>query len=580
MKKSPSYFFWFFLVLLFVFVISFHSAERDWSQDLGRHLKLGEIILGQKSIPDINLFSFTYKDFPFYNHHWLSEVVFAVIYSTFGNNGLILLKVIFFVLAWGGIFWLFSQKVSPSWLAFLSLLPILVFRERTGVRPEIFGILFFSLFLIILAWARKGKKELLWWLPILQFLWVNLHISFVFGLFLIGVNFVWWWQKKSINFSKEGKKIILPFVLTFLVNLLNPNFIKGALAPFLIWQNYGYQISENQSIFFLAGFGYQANIVFFKVGLLFGLLLFVFAFDKKELVDFFSWLVISIISAIQIRHFPFWALYSFWFWGKISFSFFKKISLKLKTYLNWLAGKVTLLVVLFLIFTYSTGLIYRWSDSERNFGFGGEQPAREAVLFLVDNFSQERVFNNFDIGSYLDFFYPKIKVFIDSRPEAYPTEFWEEYRQIQFNWDRWQEAAEKYNLKVVFFSHTDQTPWAENFLEVLYLDKNWRLVYLDENIVIFTNKIDGAPAELIINKNFLDSFAGNALGLIKLGRFFHLIGEEELFRLSLEKALEANPDSYFANLNLAKIYFQSDNLALRFRGDNLIGKISHWWYKL
>jgi len=579
MKKSLSYFFWFFLVLLFVFVISFHSSQEEWKQDLGRHLKLGEIILTQKSVPSFNLFSFTYEDFPFYNHHWLSEVVFTLIYSVFGNNGLILLKTVFFVLAWGGIFWLFGQKISPSWLAFLSLWPILVFRERTGIRPEIFGILFFGLFLVILTLARRGKTRLLWWLPPLQLLWVNLHISFVFGLLLIGANLIWWWGK-SIN-SHEGRKgIILPFILALLINLLNPSFIKGALAPFLIWQNYGYQISENQSIFFLAGFGYRASIVFFEVGLLFGLLLFIFSFNKEDLVDFFAWLAISVISVGQVRHFPFWALYSFWFWGKISFSFFKKTPLKLKVYLDWLAGKIALLIILFLIFIYSTGLIYRWSDLERSFGFGGEQPAREAALFLLNNFPQKRVFNNFDIGSYLDFFYPKIRVFTDSRPEAYPTEFWEEYRQAQLDWDKWQEMVRKYNLEVVFFSHTDQTPWAEEFLKALYLSEDWRLIYLDEDIVIFTSEKNLLPAELVINRSFLNNFTGDALGLIKLSRFFYLIGEEELFRLSLEEALEANPDSYFTNLNLARIYFQSENLALRFKGESLTNKISRWWYKL
>jgi hypothetical protein len=577
-KKKKTCFFWFWLgvILLTVFCLSFHTLEVEWNQDLGRHIRLGEIILEEKSIPNTNLFSYQEADFPFLNHHWLSEVVFALIYNGFGNNGLILLKTFLIVLVWGVIFWLVSQKIPPPWAAFLSILPMLVFRERIYARPEFFGFLFFGLFLLIFTKAREGKINLLWWLPILQLAWVNFHISFIFGLFLIGVNLIWFLKERAFKLKKAIKKTLLPLTLAILANLINHNFIKGALAPFLIWQNYGYQIVENQSIFFLADFGYRASIIFFKIGFVFGLL---FIFNKKRLIDFLAWLVLSIVSAWQIRHFPFWAIYSFWFWGDNFEFFLKKIPSKMKQYFDWGTRTVSLLIALFLIFVYSTSLIYRWSDSNRSFGFGGDQPAQEAARFLIKNFPKKKIFNNFDIGSYLDYFYPDIRVFVDSRPEAYPQEFWQEYKKVQSDWDYWQKLEKKHNMEVVFVSHADQTYWAKTFLVNLYQDKRWRLVYLDENVVIFTSLEDG-PEELVIDKHLIDNSDTCSLGFVKLALFFRLVGEKDLYRLSLEKSLKSNPHSYLANSSLAQIYFQTKNPALHFKAEGLIDKINNWWYWL
>ena len=100
MERLSSYFlnglvFTLIFGLLAVFLI--HSFD-SIGQDIGRHLRLGEIIWQIKEVPKTNLFSYTEPDFPFINHHWLSEVIFFGVYSIAGFTGLILLK-IFVVLA-------------------------------------------------------------------------------------------------------------------------------------------------------------------------------------------------------------------------------------------------------------------------------------------------------------------------------------------------------------------------------------------------------------------------------------------------------------------------------------------------
>src|SRR3989344_258512 len=87
---KQNYLFVIIFVLFGVFLV--HNFDTI-GQDIGRHLKVGEIIWQTKEVPKTNLFSFTEPDFPFINHHWLSEVIFFGIFNWFGFTGLILLKV-------------------------------------------------------------------------------------------------------------------------------------------------------------------------------------------------------------------------------------------------------------------------------------------------------------------------------------------------------------------------------------------------------------------------------------------------------------------------------------------------------
>jgi len=562
--------FWLFLILLLVFSFSFHSLEASWSQDLGRHLKIGEIILKQKTIPGTNLFSRHYADFPFQNHHWLAEVIFYLIYTNLGEKTLLVLKVLLFLASFGLIFGQLAEKKRNFWLIGLAaLIPLLVFRRRTDLRPEIFGFFFFSVYLIIFAKARQGKRKWLWLLPFLQCLWVNGHISFVFGLFLLGLELI-----RVLFRHKTGS---IPILAGILASLINPFFWRGVLEPFLIWQNYGYQIAENQSIFFLNKMGYDANILLFEIGLVVFLASFVLA--KKILtLDFFGWFVLSVVASWQIRHFPFWALYSFWVGGKNFLLIWDRFAWPRRE-IKYVLSFLTASILFFYSFWYFSNYYYLFSDRSYHFGWSSQKPVLAGAKFLKENFSDSVVFNNFDIGSFLDYYlYPEMKVWVDSRPEAFPEKFWQEYRQGQDDWSFWQSLVKEQGIEVVFFSHTDQTPWARNFLSRLYQSPSWRLVYLDNKTLIFTNKDEWSGISLL--KDFYVQYQNQPAALVKLASFFDLVMEKEMAVLFYKKTLENNPFSYQANYYLAKTYLRSGNEALIYKGKILNKKMKSILYRL
>ena len=122
------------LLLLLIFIGFFHPVTAI-TQDLGRHLITGDIILETHSVPKTNLFSYTYPDFPFINHHWLSEVFYSISFQTIGFNGLLISNATLILLSFGLIIFSIYKKVGALTLLFCSLLYLPILFERTDVRP-------------------------------------------------------------------------------------------------------------------------------------------------------------------------------------------------------------------------------------------------------------------------------------------------------------------------------------------------------------------------------------------------------------------------------------------------------------
>ena len=50
---------------------------------------------------------------------------------------------------------------------------------------------------------------------------------------------------------------------------------------------------------------------------------------------------------------------------------------------------------------------------------------------------------------------------------------------MQENADVWREMTKRYDIGYVIFGITDQTPWGQNFLQMIVSDPEWSIVYLD-----------------------------------------------------------------------------------------------------
>ncbi|MGH7343059.1 MAG: hypothetical protein ACREKH_21445, partial [Candidatus Rokuibacteriota bacterium] len=218
------------------------------ASDIGRHVKNGEIILARLAVPTTNEYSYTAPDFPFLNHHWGSGVLFHLVHQATGFPGLSVLAIVVAV----ATFWLFfsvaRREARFEVAAAVGLLMLPVISSRIEIRPEMFSYLWSGVFLAVLWRFRRGDVSwrTLALLPAVEVLWVSTHLYFFFGLVLIGAFLV-----EAVVRRRSPLPLLIVAVATALATLVNPAGLRGALYPFAILGNYGYDVVENQPVLVL-----------------------------------------------------------------------------------------------------------------------------------------------------------------------------------------------------------------------------------------------------------------------------------------------------------------------------------------
>jgi hypothetical protein len=508
-----------FAALLFWLGI-FMSEKIDLTTaDLGRHLQNGKWVienhfnLFEKNSPlHKNFYSYTNPDFPVVNHHWGSGVLFYAIYRLAGFPGLSLFYIIFSLAAFA-IFFRIAQKNSDFTTAsLLSLLLIPLMAERSEIRPEIFSYFFAGVFFWAL-WSWQ-KKELaanrLYILPVIMIFWVNLHVYFFVGLFLIGI--FWFPEAVRLVFSKLGDKEFLErmnkvksltaiIFLSILASLLSPFGVKGFLYPLQIFKNYGYTIVENKSVYFVENYGIiNPNFFLIKMVLAFLILSFILVWiaDRKKIS--FAYLVATLFFGVlgwmAIRNFSILGFFALPVLAQNMdgvFSFKEKDRSVAKE--NGLAA-IYILISIFVAFSSYQFLSYH----SQNRGMGILANNEKSAQFFSRESIQGPIFNNYDVGGYLIFNLPnREKVFVDNRPEAYPDVFFSEiYKPMQEDPAVFKKIDQEYNFNAVFFSRNDITPWGMNFLKIIKENPDWAKVFEDDYAVIYLKRNE-------INKKLIGS---------------------------------------------------------------------------
>lgn len=475
------------VLILFLFLAGmlFWHNLTSINLDIGRHLKLGEIIWQTKSIPGTNLFSYTETEHPFFNHHWLSEVIFYGLYNGGGFSLLIIAKVLILLAAFSFLIW--SVK-SKSWLAVLpsSLMALALFFIRDEPRPEIFSYLLLAVFLFIIQKARGDDRYRgLWLLPFLAFLWVNLHIYFFIGMALYGIFLL-----ERLISRKFFRTEWLIGALMGLAVLINPHGLAGALYPLTILKEYAYGVVENEPLVNNLAYGWERVTIFY---IFFGSLVLVgtglirrYKGWKKKVLDVLSLSLLGYGAWTMQRNLNLYALVLLPILSQnfpIEFSWakdFPRLGRRL-----WATGAMA---VLFLgIYAVQSNQLYILMDSSRRFGLGVSLAAEEAVEFIKTNQIAGPVFNNFEIGSYLIWkLYPGQKVFVDGRPEAYSAKFFNKvYKPMLGDEQSWLTLSQQYGINYIFFNHNSLSDNAQKFLSRINKDARWQLVFLNETVVIY-----------------------------------------------------------------------------------------------
>jgi hypothetical protein len=160
--------------------------------DIWMNLQAGRWIVAHRALPATDPFSSYGQGRPWVAYSWFFEVLVHGLDAWLGLAGVVLYRV---VLSYALLIALhrlvtrreprFAVATGLTGLAFFALVPLL--NERTWL----FTLLFSTLTLDTVLALRDGRGgRSIWLLPVMYTLWANVHIQFIYGLFLLGLGCV------------------------------------------------------------------------------------------------------------------------------------------------------------------------------------------------------------------------------------------------------------------------------------------------------------------------------------------------------------------------------------------------------
>jgi hypothetical protein len=157
------------------------------SVDLTYHLRAGAEILRGDGIPTVDTWTFTAPGSPWTDQQWGAQVILAAVYQLAGWTGLVMLRAALIGVIFGCLFAIGVRRgLGMRLAAWLTLAAFLVSAVALGLRPQLIGMAFFAVVLLLVT-DRRAHPRRLWVVPLLILVWANIHGSFFLGPVVLGL---------------------------------------------------------------------------------------------------------------------------------------------------------------------------------------------------------------------------------------------------------------------------------------------------------------------------------------------------------------------------------------------------------
>ena len=181
------------LFFIAVMVWSFLAGENGWARflidgDVMMHTRLGQQMIETGTVTRIDPASFTKPGAPWYAFEWLAEVLFSFIHQTWGFGSIALLAGTMVGLSLALVYFDALRRGAHPFLAtVLTLVAANALNMHFHARPVLFTYLFVVVTMILLNRDREQPSWMIWLLPLMAMVWVNLHpgVAILFPLIAI-----------------------------------------------------------------------------------------------------------------------------------------------------------------------------------------------------------------------------------------------------------------------------------------------------------------------------------------------------------------------------------------------------------
>ena len=440
------------------------------SQDYWWYLRLGQDILKSGAVPLTDTIGFSRAGLPIFYQSWLSAVLFWLVYHFGGATLTYLLRAVLIGLTYG-MLWSVIRGVSGPRLATLLVILVGVASANNWVmRPQLFAYPLFVICLWTLCRWQEGQDQFLWLLPLAEFLWANLHGSFVLPFLLAGAPLV---------FGKGNRRaLLITLVAMLMVSLVNPHGIG-------VWQYLVFILNSPSDYLFSVEWNAPSNVGW-QMNLFFGWLLAfapLAALSPRKLSLFewvwflgFGWLALSGVR-YGIWFLFLLAIFTATLLAEWTNRLIDRPVEKLNPRLNLALSRLILLLSLFFL----PGLRETWWKQAPPLYEESTTPIAAVNWLAAHPELRGEMWNDYAFGSYLAFALPSRPTSIDTRMYSYPPEQWTSYTQISSGGPSWEYIFQRENINLLLLSSTSQVP----LIEAVEASSDWCKQYHDPYAVIF-----------------------------------------------------------------------------------------------
>ncbi|MHC4249460.1 MAG: tetratricopeptide repeat protein [Planctomycetota bacterium] len=548
----------------FAFLLALYPLQ---SYDTWWHLANGREIAAGRGIPRTNLYSFTEPDYEVTPTHWLFGLGSYCLHAAAGVNGLVVAKALLVAAAFTLAFGLARRRGAGGLAAAAVVaLGVLASRRRFLERPHLFTMLGLAGFAYLIqifrerfdescevspedATAEGGRAARALgvvftrrnWpvlaLPPLAALWANLHAGCLFGVGLVGMaaagEFVIWlarWAKLgrgALETRTAARMTLALSAATFacaIFVMLSPvgwgvytyNLWHVGLAEVVPLKEFRAATPLDQPVFYLLMMAGAGALVFDRA--------------RTRAGDAIAFGVFALLGIYAVRGIPNFALVAAPVmapaltraWGKLRAS--PRLGVRVGPYVRRTAlvldrlppTAVSLSIIVFpFLATFASG------KYEIALGVEPGLVPERAAEFVEREVAHERaVFNDLAAGGYLAWrWYPKRRIFIDGRTNAYPPEL---FRAL-YTGPVTRAVVERVfdyhdvNIALIFHYGGGNPLWP-----VFDLDE-WAVIHADETALVVARRIAanralidkheptlGAEAEAVLSKRLAERGRGDA----------------------------------------------------------------------
>jgi hypothetical protein len=176
----------FLMPIFYLFAVMDGAKTMLGDGDTGWHIRTGDWILANGTVPSVDIFSYTKPGEPWFAWEWLWDVAFAYLHQQWGMEAVVLTSILVLCVTFALLFRLVTRSCGNALAAAtVTILAMMASALHWLARPHLFTLLFSVIFLGILYRVREGRSKLLVALPLLTVVWTNIHGGFLVGIILI-----------------------------------------------------------------------------------------------------------------------------------------------------------------------------------------------------------------------------------------------------------------------------------------------------------------------------------------------------------------------------------------------------------